>query len=299
MQQKVLRSVGVHDGMFHADEVTACALLVLFNLVDEEKIVRTRDSDKLAQCEYVCDVGGIYDPEQKLFDHHQISYQGPLSSAGMILTYLRDKNVIDLEEHLFFQGSLMRGVDEHDNGKAPQHPGMCTFSHIVANFAPITYTSTPVMLNALFMEAFHFALGHLRRLRERFIYTKSCRVLVQAEMEKNRRCLVFDEALPWLESFFALGGKEHRALFVIMPSQGHWKLRGIPPDYEHRMQVRIPLPQQWAGLLSDELQEKSKIAGAIFCHKGRFISVWETKADALAALHTVLEQEGIADEHSI
>jgi Uncharacterized conserved protein related to MYG1 family len=84
----IKRSVGTHDGAFHADEVTACALLVVFDLVDEDKIVRTRDPSKLAECEYVCDVGGEYDPSRKLFDHHQADYVGRLSSAGMILHYL-------------------------------------------------------------------------------------------------------------------------------------------------------------------------------------------------------------------
>ena len=39
---KIPRSVGTHDGTFHADEVTACALLLLFDLVDGNKIIRTR-----------------------------------------------------------------------------------------------------------------------------------------------------------------------------------------------------------------------------------------------------------------
>jgi uncharacterized UPF0160 family protein len=45
---KIPRSVGTHDGTFHADEVTACALLLLFDLVDGNKIVRTRQLDQLA-----------------------------------------------------------------------------------------------------------------------------------------------------------------------------------------------------------------------------------------------------------
>ncbi len=34
---KIPRSVGTHDGTFHADEVTACAFLLLFDLVDSNK----------------------------------------------------------------------------------------------------------------------------------------------------------------------------------------------------------------------------------------------------------------------
>lgn len=96
--EKILRSVGVHDGSFHADEVTACALLLVFDLVDRDKIFRTRDYRALDTCEYVCDVGGIYDPQMKRFDHHQSSYHGVLSSAGMVLLYLRDQGILSSEE---------------------------------------------------------------------------------------------------------------------------------------------------------------------------------------------------------
>ena len=70
------RSFGTHDGSFHADEVSACALLLLFKRIDRDKIVRSRDPLLLAQCEYVCDVGGVYDPHIKRFDHHQLAYEG-------------------------------------------------------------------------------------------------------------------------------------------------------------------------------------------------------------------------------
>src|ERR1700734_1069645 len=87
-------SCGTHDGTFHADEVTACALLVVFGLIGQDKIIRTRKKELLDSCEYICDVGGIYDPAEKLFDHHQAEYQGNLSSAGMILLHLQDTHVI-------------------------------------------------------------------------------------------------------------------------------------------------------------------------------------------------------------
>jgi uncharacterized UPF0160 family protein len=58
------------------------------------------------------------------------------------------------------------------------------------------------------------------------------------------------------------------------------------------MQVRVPLPQEWAGLLGDDLKRISGIPGAIFCHKGRFVSVWETKEDVFKALESVLERMG-------
>lgn len=293
------RSIGIHDGSFHADEVTACALLIVFGLADADKIVRTRDPDRLFQCEFVCDVGGVYAPSAKLFDHHQASYQGDLSSAGMILEYLREARVISADEFYFYNQSLVLGVDAHDNGRSPQHPGYCTFSHVIANYNPISYESEDSDLDAAFHQALQFTIGHLKRLHERYYYNRECRKIVKKAMDTYQTCLFFDEAISWLESFFALNGKDHPALFVIMPAKQHWKLRGIPPDYERRMQVRLPLPEAWAGLLEDDLKKVSGIPGAVFCHKGRFTSVWETKEDAVKALKLVLNMHGIPYENPV
>lgn len=295
---KQARSVGIHDGTFHADEVTACALLIVFNLVDADKIVRTRDQARLDTCEFVCDVGGIYSPSGKLFDHHQATYQGELSSAGMVLDYLKSRSIINQEEFHYFNNSIILGVDAHDNGRSVQHQGYCTFSHVIANFNPVSYEATEEDLDAAFHEALEFAVGHLRRFHQRFLYGKECRKVVKKVMDKHRLCLFFDHSISWLESFFALGGKDHPALFVIMPAKEHWKLRGIPPDYDHRMQVRLPLPSTWAGLLGDDLKKASGIPGAVFCHKGRFTSVWETREDAIRALKIVLDQQGIKHENA-
>lgn len=285
----ILRSCGTHDGTFHADEVTACALLLLLNLIDEDKIIRTRDLHLLAKCEYVCDVGGVYDPQKKLFDHHQANYQGPLSSAGMVLQYLLSSKIISENEYNFFNSALIMGVDAHDNGKDPLIPGYCSFSHVISNFTPIRQDCTPDEQNTAFHAALRFVYEYLNRLWNRFKYMQSCREIVASCMAKYKDCLIFDQNLPWLEIFFELNGQQHPALFVIMPSGNHWKLRGIPPTYQERMKVRLPQPQQWAGLLDDELKRASGISGAVFCHKGRFISVWETRDDALKALEYTLQ----------
>jgi uncharacterized UPF0160 family protein len=286
---KNLRSCGTHDGTFHADEITACALLMLFDLIDEDKIIRTRDLHLLANCEYICDVGGVYDPSQKLFDHHQVDYQGPLSSAGMVLLYLKSINLITSNEYDFFNNSLIMGVDAHDNGRDPLIPGYCSFSHVISNFTPIHYNCQAAEEDKAFHQALRFAFEHLQRLWERFKYTQSCREIVAASMAKNKECLIFEQNLPWLEIFFELSGADHPALFVIMPSGNHWKLRGIPPSYQDRMKVRLSQPQRWAGLLDEDLKRVSGIPGAIFCHKGRFISVWETREDAFKALEYTLK----------
>lgn len=286
----IKRSVGTHDGSFHADEVTACALLLVFDLVDKDKIVRTRDLRILKECEYVCDVGGVYDPAIKRFDHHQSEYQGDLSSAGMIWLYMKESGIVDEATYEFFNRSLILGIDAHDNGRVTPEIGTCTFSQVVSNFVPPIYDATTEEQTAAFFEALDFVEGHLKRLLERFHYIQSSREKVAQTMKNQERYLFFEEAMPWMECFFDMGGEKHPALFVVMPSGGHWKLRGIPPTIEERMKVRMPLPQEWAGLLDEDLKRVSGISGAIFCHKGRFISVWESKEDALKALDQILSR---------
>jgi uncharacterized UPF0160 family protein len=282
------RSCGTHDGSFHADEVTACALLLLFDKIDRNKIVRTRDDQKLQQCEYVCDVGGVYNPEKKRFDHHQVGYQGELSSAGMVWKYLKELHVVDVKTYDFFNRSLIWGVDAHDNGRANLEIGVCSFSQVISNFIPPAYDAPEEELEKAFFEAVDFTKGHLHRLLDRYQYIEGCRQKVAQLMQQKSEALIFTEAMPWMDLFFDMGGEGHPARFVVMPSGKHWKLRGIPPNSRDRMMVRQPLPERWAGLMGEELKQASGISGAIFCHKGRFISVWETKEDALAALKVVL-----------
>lgn len=283
------RSFGTHDGTFHADEVTACALLLLYGLIDRDKIIRSRDPAKLARCEYVCDVGGLYDPLLKRFDHHQSDFTEDLSSAGMIWQYLKERKLVDEATYDFFNRSLIIGIDAHDTGRITPEVGICNFSQVVSNFVSPQYDASEEEQTAAFFAALDFVLGHLKRLRDRYNYILECREKVERTMAKRLNYLLFEEAMPWLESFFELGGETHPAKFVIMPSGGHWKLRGIPPNLAERMKVRVPLPKEWAGLSDGELKRVSGISGAVFCHKGRFISVWETKGDALKALDFALK----------
>ena len=80
--------VATHSGVFHADEVTAVALVILAIEQGTVEIYRTRDTSILAKCHTRIDVGGVYDPVAGDFDHHQQGYTGTLSSAGMVHKYI-------------------------------------------------------------------------------------------------------------------------------------------------------------------------------------------------------------------
>ncbi len=207
----------------------------------------------------------------------------------MVLLFLKETN--QMESHLYdhFNKSLVIGVDAHDNGIARLEPGITSFSQVISNFLPIEYDSTAEEMDLAFFNALDFALGHLERLKKRHFYTLNCKEAIKNAMVQGSYALIFSESLPWLENFFDLGGDLHPAQFVIMPSGKHWKLRAIPPSLSERMKVRRALPEKWAGLRDEELRKVTGIRGAIFCHKGRFISIWETKEDAIKAFHLSME----------
>jgi len=65
--------IGTHDGIFHADEVFAIAMIAdaCNALGAEYTVTRTRNPEILAGCDLRVDVGGKYCPETGDFDHHQ------------------------------------------------------------------------------------------------------------------------------------------------------------------------------------------------------------------------------------
>ena len=68
---KMTKLIGTHDGTFHCDEVLACSLLKMLPEYKHAEIIRSRDPEKLAECDIVVDVGGVYDPAKHRYDHHQ------------------------------------------------------------------------------------------------------------------------------------------------------------------------------------------------------------------------------------
>ena len=144
------------------------------------------------------------------------------------------------------------------------------------------------MLEA-FDKALDFVIHYIQHKLKKYAYVQECKGAVKDEMDKGGVCLYFNQSMPWLEPFFEMGGELHPAQFILMPTGEHWKLRAIPPSYKERMRTRKPLPEKWAGLLENDLKKASNISGAIFCHKGRFISIWETREDALTALKEALK----------
>ncbi|MDY0365868.1 MAG: MYG1 family protein [Arcobacteraceae bacterium] len=99
--------IATHNKIFHADEVSAVALLELFT--EDEYIVQRVDHNTtdFSKYDFVIDIGRKYD-NQKYFDHHQ--YKGGKSSAGLIWDY------IGLNKQYSKISKLIDLIDKNDVG---------------------------------------------------------------------------------------------------------------------------------------------------------------------------------------
>lgn len=279
------KEVGTHSGTFHADDVLAFALLRTF--VDPEAtVVRTRDLDRLARADIVIDVGGIYDTEVLRFDHHQCTYQGPLSSAGMILDWLRESETIDDDLACMLRYQLVEYVDAVDTGRmAPKREVPC-FARIVEAIG--LTADTPEEQDAAFLEAVSIAQLYLKGLIAGHGKVCEARAAVRFAMDdavaQGRAVLFLDKYYTWKPVYFEFGGEHHPTDFVLFPSEDDtWKVVAIPPTLGQFEQKRS-LPIEWAGKMGEELEEATGVPGSLFCHKNRFIAVFQTREGAIEAL---------------
>ncbi|MCA9528988.1 MAG: MYG1 family protein [Myxococcales bacterium] len=275
--------IGTHSGSFHADDVLAVALLRAFVDADAS-VVRTRDEATLAEQDVVVDVGGRFDPEARRFDHHQNAYEGARSSAGMVLDWLEHEGAVSPALATRYREVLVDYVDDVDNGRRPPEPDVPCFSSIVATLADSASDET---FDALFEQAAGFAKVYVEAVaaghaRERAA-VDAVRDAMQAAIRRGDAVVYLDRYLKWKPAYFELGGATHPTDYVVFPTEQDVRVVAIPPELGSFEKKRA-LPEPWGGLRDDALSEVVGVPGARFCHKNRFLAVFDTLDHAVAAL---------------
>jgi uncharacterized UPF0160 family protein len=277
--------VGTHSGTFHADDVLAFAMLRRFVDADAT-VVRTRDRARLLDCDFVVDVGGEFDPERRRFDHHQGTYQGPRSSAGMILDWLADTGRVEAGLAETLRRRVVDYIDAVDTGREAPRTDVPCFARIVEAMGQGLDTAEEH--DAAFLDASGVAARLLEGIVRGHDEVVANREIVRAAMAEavtaGRSAILFERYVPWKPIYFENGGADHPTDFVLFPSEDEsWKVVAIPPSIGQFDQKR-PLPESWAGKLAEELEAATGVKGSLFCHKNRFIAVFQTKVGALEAL---------------
>ena len=67
--------IATHSGTFQADEALGVWILRQTNIFRNSPVIRTRDPKVYSEADVVIDVGGVYNHEEKKYDHHQRGYE--------------------------------------------------------------------------------------------------------------------------------------------------------------------------------------------------------------------------------
>jgi len=252
----------------------------------EATVVRTRDAAVIEAATAVVDVGGLHDPSTLRFDHHQSSYTGPRSAAGLVLDWLDETNRMDDGLADSLRSGVMTYLDDVDNGRRHPASDVLCFPRIVETLCHPA--DTLEAFDQAFGGAVSFARAFLEGHREGYRRVQAARAEVLAAMRdaeaSARNVLFFDRYLKWKKPYFGEGGAEHPTEFVVFPgAEGTWRIVAIPTRLGVFDQKRS-LPEEWAGLTDGDLARVTGIEGSIFCHKNRFIAVFKTREDTLRAL---------------
>ncbi|MEP2781711.1 MAG: MYG1 family protein [Pseudoruegeria sp.] len=283
-----------HSGGFHADDLLSSVILT--RLFPDAELRRTRDKAWITPAEdrIIYDVGGDFDADAQIFDHHQrpnpLREDGqPFSSFGLIWAqygraYLSAMDVPskDIEAiHGSFDRGFVLPVDLVDNGAVNTSEAGPLFSGM----------TLPVLLESLKTvfddreegaddRAFMAALPVARAFVEAQIKRKAAKFraehMVMAAIKAAGEGHILD--LPMGMPFRA-GVEKAEAdhlLFVIHPRGSDWTLTTIRVG-DDTFDNRADLPATWAGLTDAALEAACGVSGAKFCHNGRFIAVASTR----------------------
>lgn len=295
-----------HSGGFHADELMSSVILTqLFPLA---RLVRSRAPEWITPSgdRIIYDVGGIYDPEAQIFDHHQrgapLREDGqPYSSFGLIWKhygrdYLASYGVPeqDVETiHASFDASFVLPVDLVDNGVlSPSLAGSLaalTLPTLLETLKPVFDEADPEADD----RAFHTGLTIARSFVEAKIAGSAAKLraaaLVHQAIETTGKGYVLElpMGMPF-RSAVVKAGADH-LLFVVHPRNNDWCLTGIRRANEG-FELRADLPAAWAGLTNNDLEIACGVEGASFCHNGRFIAAAKTRQAALSMAELAVKE---------
>jgi len=287
-----------HSGGFHADELLSSVILT--RLFPQARIMRSRSPEWITPGadRIIYDVGGAYDAERQIFDHHQrgapLREDGqPYSSFGLIWkhygrAYLTATGLPEAHVdavHASFDAGFVLPIDLMDNGAL--NPAIA---------GPLAGLTLPVLLETLKPvfdavdtdaenAAFHNALAIARSFVEAKIAQTAAKLraegLVQQAIEAagEGHILELPIGMPF-RSAVVKAGADH-LLFVVHPREKDWCLTTIRRADEG-FEVRADLPAAWAGLTGADLEAVCGVEGASFCHNGRFVAAGRTRQAVLA-----------------
>ena len=282
-----------HCGTMHADEIFSTAFLDMY--LGDRLVYRTNKlEDKTISEDAI-----VYDIGRGKFDHHQtdalrrdngITY----CSFGLLWKefgkdFLKKQDIYYAEEVFnFIDKDFVEAIDADDNGVFPKIDAsfkVKTLSNIFKLFNPsfdscqdeITqFIKAVEVAKMIFEEEIMYANGKVIADKRVSEILESC---------LNDKYMILDKFLPYEDTI--LNNQEAgNILFVAFPSnRGGYAIKTIPKSSDDHT-ARMSFPEEWGGLVGEELEKVSGIKGLTFCHTGRFI----VNCNSLETVYKVLDK---------
>lgn len=292
-----------HNGQFHADDVFACAVIMIWAKKNNKKIkiIRTREEFVIVKADIVIDVGGSYDERLNRFDHHQNGFEMvrgnniPYASFGLVWKKY-GKNICGNDEILkMIDRKLVTSIDAHDNGvnlskNIYDDISEYTFCTDIMNLFRSTWDEGAHNIDKNFNEILKIAVKIVEREIEiaKSIIRGENLVLKYIEKQSEPEILVLDKYLPWERVV-----SDFRKIYVVVYPDfvgKNWSVQVARSNINDYLSNRADFPVEWAGKSNDELVRVSDVKEAIFCHKGLFFANAKTKEGALELAKRVIKK---------
>ena len=284
-----LKTIVTHDGVFHADEVFATALIKLIAKSNNEskiEVVRTRNP-KVLQEHLDLETSMVIDVGDSEFDHHQeLKYntingeEVPMSSFGLVHKKFLELGLISFDKDL---QNLVVEIDKADNGIAPS-----TVSTLIRTFTPNWNDKSDTAMDDAFKKAIKFAKGILKNMLEKTNSSLLAEEIIKDEIQNlkkqellygtRRNYLILETFIPFQETIIRYNEtvlEEDKIKFVINKNKNKYNL--------HTIKKALGSFENHIDLISLDMAKELGI-NVDFIHNNKFFAV----ADSVEALEEII-----------
>ncbi|MCX6758027.1 MAG: MYG1 family protein [Candidatus Nomurabacteria bacterium] len=295
-----------HNGTFHADDLFACATLSIYleKKGEDLDIIRTRNKEIILSGDYVFDVGGIYNPEQNRFDHHQVGGAGKrengieYASFGLVWKHfgmeLCENNLKTWKK---IDSKLVAPIDAVDNGIDAFEPKFKDIMQYNSEqnfliFSP-TWQEDESKIDDIFRSV---VLDVVKVLKREIEVAKSDTLGVELlegsySSAINKKIIVSSTSFPRYLYQETLSGFLEPIYFVYPSNHSDtWKVEAISKS-PNTLESRKLFPEEWRNCFdnSSKLSEVTGVKDALFCHRSGFLMTVKSKEGALALAELALK----------
>ena len=301
-----------HNGGFHADDVTAIAILRF--IYPRMNLIRSRDKKLIDKADIKVDVGFEYDPEKGCFDHHQKGgarqYDDgkQMASAGIvwlefgkqvIKKVLRDESITLTNEEIddVFKNvasGFIRSIDLIDTGSCELPKEIYSLSQGIGLFnqtmIPGLRTVNQQDQNRSFIKASkHVAFLISQTILSAVSFIKSKAIVLKALERRDDELIILDLTVQWKKHVYEMDVAKKKKIIIYPGNNNSWMAQVIPIDPDS-FDSYVKFPKHWCGYEGEELQKITGVKEAIFCHMAGFCMSAKSKDAIIQLCKTTLNQ---------